>query len=87
MALFEPRQSSHPAIGTTPAAEHIAAVARALSVMGSLATSISTQQRVEPHEAAAIRRLLPALARRYGLRAESDLTGDMLTVTFAPELP
>lgn len=68
---------------TEDAAGHIAWLARTLVAMGpEVATSMSATQRVAPSELEAIRRLLPSLAARHGLRARLEEENGSVTVTF-----
>ena len=63
--------------------EHIAAMARAVVLMGRLATSITTQARMSPDQLALVRELLPTLAARHHVRARLEADGDLVAITFA----
>lgn len=66
-------------------ARHVADLARALVVMGGMATAISSRLPVTRSEAAAIRRSLPKLAARHGLLARFEDEGSCVTVTLERE--
>lgn len=64
-------------------ASHIAWVAETLASMpAALARSISTTQRIEPADVPTVRRLLPSLGERYGLRARLELDEGYVTIWF-----
>jgi hypothetical protein len=62
------------------AMQHIASIARALADMSGVATAISSTQRLTSAEREALRRLLPSLAARYGLRSSVECDGPSVTV-------
>jgi hypothetical protein len=80
---LRPEQTKADERVATDAAEHIAWVAETLASMpADMATSMSATQRVGLADLSTIRRLLPAVAARYKLRARLEEENGFATVWF-----
>jgi hypothetical protein len=78
-----PRETGTDRRSSYDPAAHIAWVAETFASMPvDIATSMSTTQHVGPAELSTVRRLLPALAARYDLRARLENDNGTVTVWF-----